>query len=56
MGGLEVLLRLRDGEEGQGMVEYGLVVVLVAIALVIALQALQGSISDLLTRIGAGLG
>jgi len=55
MSGLEVIRRLWDGEEGQGMVEYALIIALIAIALILGLQALQGSIADVFTRIEAGL-
>jgi len=54
--GRKALLRLLEGEAGQGLVEYGLVIVLIAIALVLSLTALQGSIAGLLTRIEAALG
>lgn len=38
-------------EEGQGMVEYGMVIGLVAIAVIVALTALSGQISTLFTNI-----
>ena len=55
MGGLEVLRRFWGDEEGQGMVEYALIIALIAIALIVGLQALQGSIANVFTEIGAGL-
>jgi len=45
------LMRLFKDEEGQGMVEYGLIIGLVAIALVIALTSLNGSIGAVFTNI-----
>ena len=37
--------KMRD-EEGQGLVEYALIIVLVSVALVLSLQALTGGISN----------
>ena len=37
---------LQENEEGQGLVEYALIIVLVSIAAIVALTALGGSISD----------
>ncbi|MGE5553690.1 MAG: Flp family type IVb pilin [Betaproteobacteria bacterium] len=37
-----MLKRLFQGEEGQGMVEYGLIIALVAIVVIIFLQAMGG--------------
>ncbi|NLX78286.1 MAG: Flp family type IVb pilin [Clostridiales bacterium] len=45
---------LRD-EEGQAMVEYGLIIALIAIAVIIALVALGGKIGDLFDKAGSGL-
>jgi pilus assembly protein Flp/PilA len=53
--GVEVLRRVRDGEDGQGMVEYALIIALIAIMLIVGLQAVQGSISTLFTDIQTGL-
>lgn len=38
-------------EEGQGMAEYGLILALVAVALVAGFQALRGGIDGVLTTI-----
>ncbi|MEG1547260.1 MAG: Flp family type IVb pilin [Clostridia bacterium] len=40
---------LRD-ESGQGMVEYGLIIALVAIGVIIALTAMSGKIKDIFTK------
>lgn len=42
-------------EEGQGMVEYGLIIGLVAIAVIIALAALGPKISEMFNKAGAEL-
>ena len=43
-------------ESGQGMVEYGLIIVLVSLAAIGALQLLSGSISGLFASIVGALG
>ncbi len=55
----ELYLRIQNwlaDEEGQGLVEYGLIIALVAILLVAALQALQGSLDTVFTNISGTLG
>jgi pilus assembly protein Flp/PilA len=42
-------------ESGQGMVEYGLIIGLVAIALVVTVTALNGSLTLIFTRISSVL-
>ncbi len=42
-----VLRRLWDEDEGQGMVEYGLIIALVAVVLIGALVALRGGLSSI---------
>ena len=43
-------------KKGQGMVEYALIIGLVAVVLVVALGVLSGGIGDLFTSIGEALG
>lgn len=43
-------------ESGQGMVEYGLILALVAIAAIVALRALGPKISSLFEKAGTELG
>lgn len=43
--------RLWTEEEGQGMVEYGLIIALVAVVLIGALVALNGGLSNIFGRI-----
>lgn len=42
---MEIMRRLVQEEEGQGMVEYALIIALVAVALIAGLEALTGGIS-----------
>ena len=57
MAGLMVsnLLRRARASEGQGMVEYALIIALVAIVLVTALSALTGGIGSVFTSITKSL-
>lgn len=48
-------LRENDSEEGQALVEYGLILALVAVLCIVALTALSGNISGLLDKIGLKL-
>lgn len=43
---LNGFLAMLGREEGQGLVEYALILVLVAVALVVALQALTGGLNN----------
>lgn len=52
----EKLVKLIREEEGQGMVEYGLIIGLVAILVIGALTLMQGSISAVFTKITTALG
>jgi pilus assembly protein Flp/PilA len=51
-----MLKRLFYEESGQGMVEYGLIIALIAIALIIALTnlggALKGKFNEVITELG----
>jgi Flp pilus assembly pilin Flp len=49
-------LRGHDAQRGQGMSEYALILVLVAIAVIVALTALGTRITSVFTRITAALG
>jgi pilus assembly protein Flp/PilA len=42
----EIMMRLWKDEEGQDLVEYGLLVVLIALFAVVAMQGLANGISD----------
>jgi pilus assembly protein Flp/PilA len=47
------LTALRDGEEGQAMVEYALILALVSVAAVAILSTLGGSVSSIFSEINA---
>ncbi len=49
-----VIMMFRD-EEGQGLVEYALIIVLVSIALIAGLVLLKGSIYNVFNSIGSTL-
>jgi pilus assembly protein Flp/PilA len=42
---------LRDGEEGQGLVEYALILVLISVVAIGALTAIGGSVNTILQTI-----
>jgi len=46
----------RDNEEGQALVEYALIIALVALIAAVGLEILGGKISDMFTQIGSQLG
>lgn len=47
---------LKNSEKGQGLVEYALIIALIAIALVVSLTAMQGGIGGVFNRITEELG
>jgi len=49
------LMGLIKDEAGQGMVEYGLIIGLIAIVLITALTALNGGLSGVFTKITTAL-
>lgn len=51
-----LLTRLLREEEGQSMTEYGLVIGLVAVAAIVALQAMGTNINTMLNSIATKLG
>lgn len=42
---------IKNDESGQGMVEYGLIIALVAVVLIVALTALNGGLQHIFTTI-----
>ena len=48
-------MRSHDGEEGQGLAEYALILALIAIIAIAALIFLGGQISTILSTIGAAI-
>ena len=53
---LELVKRLVCEEEGQGLAEYALILVLIAIVVIGVLELLGGQISDVFQQITTGLG
>jgi pilus assembly protein Flp/PilA len=53
---LALAKRLWQEEEGQGMVEYGLIIALVAVLLIGALTALSGGLDNIFDRVTTELG
>ena len=51
-----MLLNWFKDEEGQGMVEYGLIIALIAIVVIVALAALGPKIRDIFNRTNSALG
>jgi pilus assembly protein Flp/PilA len=44
-----------DGEAGQGLVEYGLIIVLISIVCIVALTAVGTALNDVFTQIAGNL-
>jgi Flp pilus assembly pilin Flp len=53
---MESLRSLRDREEGQGLVEYSLILALVSVASIAALEDLSTAINAIFTTIEGALG
>ena len=51
----EMMNWLKEEESGQGMVEYALIIALIAIALVGALTTMKGGISSLFSKVNTEL-
>lgn len=49
---LDLIRRLWKDEEGQGMVEYGLIIALIAIVLIEALGTMEGGLTVVFNKIG----
>ncbi len=47
--------RRRPSEQGQGLVEYGLILVLIAIVAIVSLIFLGGTLSSMLSMIGTSV-
>jgi pilus assembly protein Flp/PilA len=52
---VQFLQRFQKDEKGQALTEYGLIIALIAIVLVVGLTALSGNLTDIFNRIGAEL-
>lgn len=51
----DLMKEFASEESGQGMVEYGLIIALVAVVLIAALTALNGGLSSIFTKITTAL-
>ena len=49
-------LLVRDSEDGQGMVEYALILVLIAVVVIVILIVLGGQVQNVFSDIVSGLG
>jgi pilus assembly protein Flp/PilA len=52
---LALWVKVQNRERGQGLVEYALIIALVAILLVVALTTLQGKLSGVFSNISGSL-
>ena len=53
-GGSQVIAFFRD-EEGQGLVEYALIIAVIAIAVIVAMIFLRGQLQNIFSNIGNNL-
>ncbi|MCX7773870.1 MAG: Flp family type IVb pilin [Clostridia bacterium] len=53
---MKALLATMKSQKGQGMVEYGLIIGLVAVVVIVALGLMSGSIQDIFGKITTALG
>ena len=49
------MMKLWKNEEGQGMVEYGLIIALVAIIVIAGITLLGGNINNLFTKVAGNI-
>jgi pilus assembly protein Flp/PilA len=54
-GGLQHMLQFIREEEGQGLVEYALIIAVIAIAVILAMVFLRGQIENIFSNIGNNL-
>ena len=52
---LKKLMAKMQNEEGQGLIEYALIIVLISIVCIIALTAIGTGVNSVFSRIGAAL-
>ena len=51
----ESMVRVKDEEEGQGMVEYALILVLIAVVVIVILTVVGKQVSNVFSNISNGL-
>ena len=49
------LYAVEDASEGQGLVEYALIIAFIAVVVIVAMVFLRGQISNLFSRVGNSL-
>ena len=49
------MLKFARNEEGQGLVEYALIIAVIAIAVIVAMLFLQGQLQNIFSNIGNNL-
>lgn len=52
---MNYLMMFKRDEEGQGLVEYALIIGLIAIVVIVAITALSGQLTDIFDNITQGL-
>jgi pilus assembly protein Flp/PilA len=52
----ELMVRNQDDEEGQGMVEYALILVLIAVVVIVILTVVGKQVNNVFSNISSGLG
>jgi pilus assembly protein Flp/PilA len=52
----ELMVRKEDDQEGQGMVEYALILVLIAVVVIVILTVVGHQVSNVFSNISSGLG
>lgn len=53
---INFLMQMKNNKKGQGMVEYGLIIGLIAIVVIVALTAMGGKLDDIFQFISGKLG
>ena len=51
----ETLVRAKDDEEGQGMVEYALILVLIAVVVIVILTVVGKQVNNVFSNVSNGL-
>ena len=49
------LYAVEDGNEGQGLVEYALIIAFIAVVVIVAMVFLRGQIGNMFSRVGNSL-
>ncbi|MFN2569579.1 MAG: Flp family type IVb pilin [Candidatus Dormibacteria bacterium] len=52
----ELMVRAQEGEEGQGMVEYALILVLIAVVVIVILAVVGNQVKNTFSNVSNGLG